>query len=173
MWTVRIVAAAAVVLGGGYIGMLFASRFVVRVGQIEQLQLIITQIGFNIEFLKMPVAKALSSAALGRRGAVGRIFSDAAERISVEGLSPSAALERTVLENRSFLCITEEDIGVLTEFASNLGLGDIESEMNNIGAAKARLSLAKSVAEGERDQKAKLHRGMGLLGGMFVALILF
>ncbi len=173
MVSLRVVAAGVVILGGGYIGMLFAMRLIVRVRQIEQLQTIITQIGFNIDFLKMPVANALSMAASGHNNIVGQIFSVAAEGISKDGLSPSAALERAILSNRNSLCITHEDIEILTEFAKGIGLGDAEYEMNNVGIAKARLCLAQREAEGDCAQKVKLRKGMGLLGGMLVALILF
>ncbi len=169
---IRIASLAAVVLGGGYIGMLFASRLAWRAKQLEQLILIITQIGFNINFLKMPLAKALSGAASGRYGEVGQVFLSAADGIADEGMAPSAALERAVLRSRSNLCITDEDIEILMEFAKNLGLGDVKSEMNNIDAAQARLTLARSMAEGERESKSKLCKGMGLLCGMLVALIL-
>ncbi len=169
---IRVVSALAIILGGGYIGMLFAARLTGRAKQLEQLKLIISRIGFNINFLKMPVAKALVQAVSGRCDAVGSVFDIAANEIVQEGLPPSAALERAVLSSRNALCITDDDIDILMEFAKSLGLGDTQSEMNNIDAAQARLTLAQSIAEGERDQKAGLFRGMGLLGGMFVALML-
>lgn len=171
--TVRIIAAAVVVMGGGYIGLLFSSRLAVRVSQIEQILRALLQIEFNISFLKMPITRALSAAACGNRGAVGRIFSETAEQIKELNISPSVAFERAVLGNRNSLCILKEDMEIVSEFTKNLGKGDVESEINNIKAACAKLKLAKERAECELAQRGKLWRGMGMLGGIFLVILLF
>ena len=44
--------------------------------------------------------------------------------------------------------------------------------MNNIKAACAKLKLAQTAAETERDRRGKLWRGIGLLGGIFAAVML-
>ncbi|MBQ3573355.1 MAG: stage III sporulation protein AB [Clostridia bacterium] len=170
---VRIIAAAVVVMGGGYIGLLFSSRLAVRVSQIEQLLCALTQIEFNISFLKMPISKALSAAACGNKGAIGRIFSEVARQIKELNISPSVAFERAVMGNRSSLCILKEDMEIVSEFAKNLGKGDVDSEINNIKAACAKLTLAKARAEGELARRGKLWRGMGMLGGMLLVILLF
>lgn len=169
----KIIAAAAVILGGGYVGLLLAANLDVRAKQIEQFRLALTHMGFCISFLKMPVAQALRGAARSCSGAVGRVLSGAAEEIYSSGAAPSAAMERAVLKNRSALCISDSDAEIIREFAANLGTGDTENEMGNINAACARLAVAQTAAEGDRDRRGKLWRGMGLLCGMFAAVLLF
>lgn len=173
MSTLKILASAAVVLGGGYIGLLLASTLDIRVRQLEQFRLAIEQMGFSISFLKLPVAEAFCGAAKSRSGAVGRILSGAASEISENRLSPAVALERSVQRNRSSLCVGEEELDILSEFAASLGRGDAESELSNINAACARLKIAQAAAEGERDQKGRMWRGIGLLCGMFAVVMLF
>ncbi len=172
MSPLRVLAALVIVLGGGYIGMLFAAKLTLRVKQLDQLLMMVRQIGFNISFLKMPISEAISSAASSRHGAAAQIFKDAAEDIKSGKISVLAAIERALASCRGGLCITDDDTEILTELARNLGRGDAEYEMNNINAAQAKLELARSMAQSEREQKAKLSKGMGLLCGMLVALIL-
>lgn len=171
--TLRIIAAIVVVMGGGYIGIVFSSRLAARVLQIEQIICALAQIEFNISFLKMPITRALSTAVSGKKGAVGRIFSEAAKQIEKSNISPSIAFEKAVLENRNSLCILKEDMEIISEFTKNLGKGDVDSEINNIKAACAKLKLAKERAEGELAQRGKLWQGMGMLGGMFLVILLF
>ncbi len=169
----KLIAAAILVLGGGYLGILFASSLAIRVNQIEEMRLALTRMSFNISFLKMPVKEALTSASKTSKGGVCRVLLDVANMIENEGLSPSCAWERAILKNRSALCLTKSEIDILEEFANNLGKGDTENEINNIKATCAKLSLSQTTAEGERDSKGRLWRGAGLLAGMFVAVLLF
>ncbi len=170
--TLKILASAAIVMGGGYIGVLVASVLDVRVTQLEQMRLSIEQMGFSISFLKMPLSDALLGAAKSRSGAVGRIFTEAAEQIRKDRITPSAAFERAVLKNRASLCVLEQDLQILTEFATGLGMGDAESELSNINAACARLKIAQTAAEGERDMRGRMWRGIGFLCGMLAVVLL-
>lgn len=170
--TIKILASAAVIMGGGYIGILFASTLDMRVKQLEQIRLAIEQLGFSIGFLKMPLSDALFGAGKSRDGAVGRILSGAADKIK-KNISPSAAFERAVLENRSSLCVLKEDLEILMEFAKNLGTGDTDSELSNINAACARLKIAQATAEADRGRRGKMWRGIGFLFGMLIVVLLF
>ena len=168
----KLIAAAILVLGGGYIGILFASGLAIRVNQIEEMRLALMRMSFNISFLKMPVKEALASAAKTSKGGIYRLLVDAADMIN-NGLSPGCAWERAILKNRSHLCLKSSDTDILNEFANNLGRGDTENEINNIKATCAKLSLTQTTAEGERDSKGRVWKGAGVLAGMFVAVLLF
>lgn len=167
---IRIAAAGIVVIGGGYAGAFAASAFSVRAVQLKQFYLALTQMGFNIGFLKLPVAQAAEGAAKTGHGAVSRVLLNAAEEM--KNVAPPVAFERALRRNRSALCLSAEDEEILKDFAANLGAGDTEREMNNIKAACAKLKLAQTVAETERDRRGKLWRGIGLLGGIFAAVML-
>ena len=167
----KAVSAMVIVLGGGYIGSLFASRYSVRVVQLQQLSDALEQLSFNIGFLKMPAAKALDETGRSGRGAISSVLSYASEKIAA-GQTPFAAWESAMRHCSGKLCITEEDSEILFVFAQSLGIGDVESELSNIKAALARLKLAHANAEAERDRMSRLTGGAGYLGGMLVAVIL-
>lgn len=166
----RLGAAMVTVLGGGYGGMIVASKLSIRAAQLEEMHSALTQISFNIGFLRLPAASAVGEAAKTKNGAVGRLFKLAAE--DMKSLSPSVAFERALLKSRRDLCLTEEDTRILTDFASSLGKGDTESELNNISAACAKLKVALVGAEADRDRRGRLWRGVGFLLGIFAAIML-
>lgn len=170
--TLRLIACAAIIMGGGYLGILFSSALDIRTRQIEQLRLSVEQIGFSISFLKMPLCDAISGASKSRSGAVGEILKSASEEMKRGSISPSVAFERAVNKSRSRLCLKGDDISIIMDFAQNLGVGDIEKEMGNIRAASARLSIAQSSAESEQSRKGKLWKGMGFLCGIFAVIML-
>ena len=72
--TARWIANIAVVLGCGYIGVVFASRMEARVRQLEALEAMLTQLAFNIGFLALPLSEAMRQAASGQRGVVRRLL---------------------------------------------------------------------------------------------------
>lgn len=167
----KAVSAVVIVLGGGYIGGLLASRYSVRVVQLRQLSDAMEQLGFNIGFLKMPAATALAETGRSGRGAISSILTHASEKIA-SGRTPSEAWEAAMHWCSGKLCLTDEDSEILSVFARSMGIGDVESELSNIKAASARLKLALSNAEAERDRMSRLTRGAGYLGGMLAAVIL-
>lgn len=167
----RFSAAVILILGGGYVGCLAASPFSVRVEQIELFRLALTQISFNIGFLKLPITRAIEEAAKARKGAVGRILLNAAEKM--RDAEPFDAFSEAIEQNKTYLCMTDADTEIIREFAENLGKGDTESELNNIKAACAKLKLAYDLADAERVKNVKLRRGIGLLGGILAAILLF
>lgn len=169
--TVRIIAAVITILGGGYLGMLAAARFDVRVRQLDQLRLALGGLEFSIGFLKLPLANAIDGAAKAREGAIRDMLLSASKDIE-SGISPSAALERAILKSRPRLALKSDDIEIITEFAIRLGTGDTSSELCNIKAASVKLKLAYDEAVSERDSKAKLWRGVGLLAGCFAVIML-
>ena len=169
---IKTAAAIITVLGGGYIGRLGASYYSVRAAQLEQFMAALVQLEFNIGFLKIPAARALCLAGGSRRGAVGRILKEAAEDMGELKKTPSDAWRDAMIRNKSSLCITDEDKEILIQFADNLGCGDVESERSNIRAACAKLELADKTAKGERDRMSRLLKGVGMLGGMLVAVLL-
>lgn len=167
----KAVSAAVIVMGGGYIGGLLASRYSVRAVQLRQLSGAMEQLSFNIGFLKMPAATALAETGRSGRGAISSVLTYASEKIT-SGRTPAEAWEEAIRRYSGKLCLTEEDSEILSVFARSLGIGDVESELSNIRAASARLKLALSNAEAERDRMSRLTRGAGYLGGMLAAVIL-
>lgn len=172
-YSLKLLAAVMVIFGGGYAGVFFSSFFSIRVRQLKQLSNAITQIGFNIGFLHMNVADSMRCAAGLVKGTVNKIFIWAANDISSNGVKPSIAFDRALRRYSDDLCLTSDDRNIIKEFAENFGAGDPESELNNIKAASAKLKLAETEAESERDQKGKLWRGIGILGGIFAVILLF
>ena len=171
--SLRIISFGIIVLCGGYLGTVLSSAFSVRIRQLNQLIYVINQMWFNMGFLKMTVADAMSEAAKLSKGAIKNIFCDSALIIKESGQKPSAAVERGFIKYKDDLCLSKEDRGIIEEFAHLLGTGDKENEENNVKAVIAKLTVSLEEAENQWKSKGKVWRGLGYLGGLFLAIILF
>ena len=169
----RIISFGTIVLCGGYLSTVLSSVFSVRIKQLSQLISVINQMWFNMGFLKMTVSDAMSEAAKLSRGTIKNIFNDSALIIKESGQKPSAALERSFKKYKDDLCLSKEDKDIVMEFAHLLGTGDKENEENNVKAVIAKLTISLEEAENLWKSKGKLWKGLGYLGGLLLAIILF
>ncbi len=163
-----------VILGGGYLGVIYASRFDSRVRQLEAFRTALSQLEFDIRFLSLPLTEALEKVAGSQTGAVRKIFHETADGLNRErGARVSVIWQNAVEKYRCQLCLTEQDLQAVGSFSHSLGSGDTESEIGNIRAAQMRLSVAEDAARAQAQKNGKLYRGLGLLAGIFAAIILF
>lgn len=174
MIIVKALLGLAVIFGGGYLGMIYASRFETRVRQLEAFRAALGQLEFNIRFLRQPLAEALEQAAASQTGVIRRILSDAAKELAQrKGARVSQIWRQSVQKHKDRLCLEEQDYTALFSFADSLGAGDAEREIGNIQAAQMRLKVSEEGARGVVQKNCRLYRGLGLLAGMFVAVLLF
>lgn len=169
---IKTVSAISLIVGGGYLGYTGALFYKIRLTQLNQFREGLVQLKFNISFLKMPIASALSGAGECRKGVVCKIIKETSKNISEKNMIPKTAWKEAIENNNVGLCISDEDKIILSEFFDNLGKGDVESECRNIDAAYAKLTSAGEDAKGEAERMYKLFKGLGLLGGMLAAVIL-
>lgn len=163
-----------IILGGGYLGMIYASRFDCRVRQLEAFRSALSQLEFDIRFLSLPLTEALDKVAESQNGAVRKIFRETADGLSrKKGARVSALWVGAIEKYRAQLCLTEQDLQAVNSFSHSLGSGDTESEIGNIRAAQMRLQVAEDAARAQAQKNVRLYRGLGLLAGIFAAILLF
>lgn len=79
-----------------------------------------------------------------------------------------ASLERLSCDT----ALRKEDISLLREFGSNLGYLNLELQEARIVFFMERLAGVMEELSGELSQRKRLYRTMGLLGGIFLMLLL-
>lgn len=171
---IRFVLAMIVILGFGYLGILYSSGFKARVLMLEELKAMLSALEFNITFMNLPLYEAVLAASKNRSERVKRFLENAAFRMKhrtgeeeTENIWRAAALESEAL-----LQLKKEDIEIILEFSKNLGKGDKESEINNIHSAISRIEQNHNEALNFFRDNSKLYRSVGLAIGVFIAIIL-
>lgn len=163
-----------IIFGGGYLGMIYASRFDSRVRQLEAFRTALSQLEFDIRFLSLPLTEALEKVAASQTGSIGKIFRETARDMTQnKSVRISCVWEAAVQKYRCQLCLTEQDWQAVNSFSHSLGSGDTESEIGNIRAAQMRISVAEEEARAQSRKNVKLYKGLGLLSGIFAVILLF
>lgn len=169
----RICASVFVIVGCGWMGMQYGSGFGRRVRQLQELQNTMLQFEYDIDYLGIPIEQTIEKLSKNSGGELREVFSYMAKRLkngpvfSMENLW-MRALERFGDE----FMLTEADIQILRDFARLLGTGSRENELNNIKVTMMRLKIAEDEARAQASKNSKMYRGLGILLGVFLVIIL-
>lgn len=170
----RSIAYLIIVLGCGYMGMMFTARMDARIKQLSELLSMLRQLSFNIGFLSLPVAEAVSRAAENQGGAVRKILDEVSAVMRANpDISPSKAWSGALERHSGELCLKKAEIKALEEFSENVGKGDVRETLDGIQMIAAKLKLASDEAAAERAKDGKLYRGMGFMTGILIVILLF
>lgn len=100
----------------------------------------------------------------------GGLFSDMSSAI---GEMPAAEAWRfALLKNQKELFLKDTDVEILNILGSELGMSDREQQVKNIRHVSSLLEQNLALAHDDCIKTAKLYRSMGILGGLFVIIIL-
>jgi len=99
----------------------------------------------------------------------GGVFSDISEQIGQKTVLE--AWKEALVKNQKKLNLKNSDVEFLEILGSELGRSDKEQQVRNIRHVSALLEQALEDAHAEYLRTAKLYRSMGVLGGLFVAIL--
>ena len=154
-------------------GLLLADTFKRRVAQLEDCQNVLSALEFDIGFMNMPISEALMRCGDRAKGGIRDVLMYVCDRLSEDRCRDMQGLWKRALDRfGQELCLTDEDKKILIDFSKALGSGDCANEINNIKMASARLSVAQNDARELAKRNVKVYRGLGLLSGIFIVIVL-
>lgn len=171
--TVRLAASLVILVGCAYLGFSIASAFRRRARQLEEFYLVIKQMEFDIDFLNMPLYEAFKRVSGICEGGVKNVIDYVGGSLTENHCVDMHSLWKKAFERFEHnLELNEADKRIMLDFAKNLGCGDRVREKNNINAAAMRLKVAGDEARTTAEVNGKMYRGLGVLGGIFVVIVL-
>lgn len=170
---IHIFASGAILLGCAYLGVLFGTSYRKRVQQLVEFENVLMQLEFDIDFMGVTLDESFEKIVRNCEGGVKDVLSYVCLWLRNDRFSNMAKLwERGFRKFRTDIFLTDEDIDILIEFSKSLGCGDRTREKNNIKMASMRLKLAEEEAREEAKKNIKMYRGLGLLTGVFLVIVL-
>lgn len=128
------------------------------------LSILETEIVFSSYHLK-EVFKRIS-----RISDMEKLFMSVAE--NMEDMGIGNAWQYAVDKNRKEMGLKKEDAEILKTLSTRLGMSDREQQVKNIRHTDALILKALTEAEEEYKKSAKLYRSMGVLGGLFLIILM-
>lgn len=170
----HILACFVVLFGCGALGIVLSGKFKSRVIQLKELQNVMTQLEFDIDFLNITLDESFERISRNIESPLKSVILYVSDRLKKNpGADMQRLWSRAISKYRYDLALSKEDTGILVDFAKTLGEGNREKEKNNIKLAQMRIKMALEQACTEADKNVKMYRGLGLLAGVFIVIVLF
>lgn len=170
----RIFFAVVIILGCGYMGRLKGEKYRFAVKQTGEFAEALKMLEFDVSFLKLPAKDAFLRINFSKESTVKKIFSYMAGCI---GNGDSISLQETFskalekYEDSVFVCDFAKD--TMYNFFKSFGGLDRENEISNIRAAYTKLKFLENDESASAESNAKMSCRLGIIAGVFFAIILF
>ena len=169
----QIISSSLIIIASSYIGIACASKYEMEVKNISAFLSTLKMLEFDVSFLKLPLRESFERIAKSQRGSVKKFYNYLAEELkSAKGEDIGYIYKKALNRYRGELLFDENVEIVLSDFSDNLGNMNVENEIANIKAAYTKLKYYEEEARGIANKNVKMYRGLGLLGGIFIVLIL-
>ena len=157
----------------GYTGILMSYKFKNRVLQLEELQNMLMQLDFDIDYLGIPLGKSFEKISKNIDSELKNVFAYIAKRLNDNPGCDMQKLWKRAFDKYSIdLSLNNEDVFALTEFSKTLGTGSRENEKNNIKITQMKLKILQENARCIAEKSIKMYRGLGFLTGGFLVIVL-
>lgn len=168
---IKALCSLAVIAGCGYAGIVYASRYDVRINQIRGLITAFRALEFEICMNNSVLPDALRRAGEAGGAVSGGLFASCADKIENSTGETANSIWCSCVKN-SELCLDDSTIKMLCEFGITLGGGNRDAEKANICSAVLRLQNAEKAAEEIKKKNAGLYRSLGFAAGILIAVLL-
>lgn len=170
----RVAGACLILSASSLLGVQKSRQFTKRIEQLQELQRIVLLIRGEILYKNAALPEALRSSA----GKVKRPFDSFLRRTAgradaFDGVRFSSLFEREMEEELKNTALTREDKEEFARFGESLGYLDVEMQKNAMKLYLKELEQKIEYLQKEIPQKRKLYQSLGVMGGIFLLIILW
>ena len=168
--------AALILISAPGLGMYLAGQWKERLRLLEKLRQMIYFLKGEITYSHAPLAEALER--VGRRsgGPLGDMFVRASERICTqEGESLQeiwSGETRTMAAGAKNLPLTRADLEQFTALGEHLGYLDVDMQERTLLLYLEQLDLSIEYLQSHRQEKCRLYTSLGVMGGIFLVIVM-
>ncbi len=174
---IRVIGAALVVAAGAGFGACPIHKMKERTREFEELYFCILRLKSEINHVGKPLPEAIKAAAYCKRegtpGAYRTVMKHLANRLE-QGRESYELLVRTCAEEGfSDSVISKEEQEEFVDTFLLLGGGDKEKQVQMLSYYSENIRMAVMKEKQKKKEKSYLYRSLGILGGLFLSVIMY
>ena len=166
-----------VLFAAGGFGVWSAMQWRERLRLLEKLRQMIYFLKGEITYSHAPLAEGLERVGKRDPGPLGPLFTSAAEGICrQEGESLQEIWRREVQALSSpkiRLSLTEEDLEQLAGLGEHLGYRDVDMQERTLKLYLEQLDISIEYLRTNQRDKCRLYTSLGIMGGMFLVIVMY
>ena len=166
-----------VLFSAGGFGIWSAMQWRERLRLLEKLRQMIYFLKGEITYSHAPLAEALERVGKREAGPLGQLFTAAAEGICrQEGESLQEIWRRQVMDlntDGGRIPLVQEDLEQLAHLGEHLGYLDVDMQERTLKLYLEQLDLTIDYLRQNQREKCRLYTSLGIMGGMFLVIVMF
>jgi len=168
----QLLGAATVVGGAVALGFHYAARESARLLDLLELKKALMILSSEIDYMRTPLPTAAANIGKRTERWVGQFFSRLGEALAANDGETAYQLWVQVLgELDDTVALTEEDVKVIDGFGKTLGYLDKQMQQNAIDYAVRYIDETAAVLQVQAEKSKKMYRSLGVIGGLFLAVV--
>lgn len=170
---IKIIGIILVILSGSGIGFYMSNECSERFSQLIELKKIIVLIRGDIKYANTPLIETIDNIALR----IDNIFKSFFIKVSSDlkdfsGITFKEVWENAVDKELLNTSLSKTDKQLLKKMSENLGYLDKEMQINTLDFCLEQLGQAINEAEKEKKDKGRIFKCLGVMGSIFLVIIL-
>lgn len=169
----KVVGCILIVTSSAGMGWYFSSELKNRISDLRELKKIIFLLRGDIRYANTPLPEAVQALSIRHDGKYKKFLNKISEKLNeLGGISFCDIWKEAVLKELDNTSLSKKDLVNLGQFGENLGYLDKDMQINTIDLYISQLEdeikdLSKNVKE-----KSYLYNSLGVLGGIFITIIM-
>lgn len=169
----KIVGCILIVTGTSGYGIWLSARYGERLKTLEQLQQMIFLLKGQIIYANAPLEEAFETVGRRTEGAMSTLFSQVAERIREQEGEPFVQIWKEEIGSLgSEPALTEKDRQTLSGMGEQLGFMDRDMQERNLLLYLEQLDLEIQGLREHKQERSRLYTSLGVMSGLFLAILL-
>jgi stage III sporulation protein AB len=153
-------------------GIYFSEKEKFRVQDLLEFKKAFLILSSEIEFMRATLSEACANIAKRTAHGVSKIFSNYSLLLRDGEGETAYRLWLTALENQNTF-LAPEDRTIIEDFGKTLGYLDKQMQKNAIDHAVAYIDEKTAALQKQSDKNKKMYRGLGVIGGLLIAVVLW
>lgn len=162
-----------IVCGCSAIGFSLGNDYVLRIKHLERMKKNLLLLEGEIKYCNSGIVEALSKISRQSGGIFSIFFETIVDDLTQNHKTLKEAWDASVQKNiKNHTKLTNQDIRIIGELGECLGITDRETQIHNIENTKNQIDSIIGELNKIKTEKCKIYRTLGVVAGMFIAIVL-
>lgn len=173
MVIIKIIGCILILTSSAGMGLYFSGELKNRINDLKELKKIIFLLRGDIRYANTPLPEAVQALAIRHEGKYKKFLSKIAERLNeLGGVSFCTIWKEAVLKELENTSLSRKDLAGLGQLGENLGYLDKDMQINTIDLFLEQIEEEIKELSHNVKQKTYLYNSLGVLGGIFITIIM-
>ncbi|QHQ62778.1 hypothetical protein Ana3638_19990 [Anaerocolumna sedimenticola] len=173
MIIIKVIGCILILSSSAGMGLYFSSELKNRIMDLRELKKIIFLLRGDIRYANTPLPEAVQALSLRHEGKYKTFLSGIADRLNeLGGVSFCTIWKEAVVKELDNTSLSKKDLAGLGQFGENLGYLDKDMQINTIDLYISQIEDEIKELSHNVKQKSYLYNSLGVLGGIFITIIM-